>query len=73
MTLKSVARNGSTPQWIKSSYSSNDGPECVEVAAVAPGTVRVRDSKDVAGPQLAFGAASWSAFTELAARCAASR
>lgn len=67
MTLKSVAENGSTPEWVRSSYSSNDGPECVEVSAVVPGRVRVRDSKDVAGSQLAFGAASWSAFTGFAA------
>ncbi|QPP07170.1 DUF397 domain-containing protein [Streptomyces bathyalis] len=67
MTLKSVAENSSTPEWVRSSYSSNDGPECVEVAAVAPGRVRVRDSKDIAGPQLAFSAASWSAFTGFAA------
>ncbi|MDW4897046.1 DUF397 domain-containing protein, partial [Streptomyces californicus] len=37
-----------TPEltWIKSSYSTNDGPECVEVAA-APTTVHVRDSKQL--------------------------
>jgi hypothetical protein len=63
MTLKSVNGSGSTPEWSRSSYSSNDGPQCVEVAAVAPGGVRVRDSKDAAGPQLAFTGASWSAFT----------
>ena len=66
MTLKPHAEERSGPTWTKSSYSSNDGPECVEVAAVAPGRVLVRDSKDAGGPELAFGAASWSAFTGFA-------
>ena len=67
MTLKSHVEERSGPTWTKSSYSSNEGANCVEVAAVAPGRVRVRDSKDVAGPQLAFCAASWTAFTGFAA------
>ncbi|MER7184587.1 DUF397 domain-containing protein [Streptomyces hyaluromycini] len=52
-----------TLEWFKSSYSSNDGPECVEVA-ISPvaSTVHVRDSKDRHGAQLAFGAASWASF-----------
>ncbi|MDJ1137619.1 DUF397 domain-containing protein [Streptomyces iconiensis] len=48
-------------EWTKSSYSSNDSPECVEVAAT-PGTVHVRDSKDAAGPRLTFTSATWAAF-----------
>ncbi|GAA1915701.1 DUF397 domain-containing protein [Streptomyces sodiiphilus] len=67
MTLKTSAGDGSTPEWFKSSYSSNDGPECVEVAAV-PGVVRVRDSKDAHGPQLAFGVDAWSDFLARATR-----
>lgn len=51
MTHKASGGDGSALEWIKSSYSSNDGPECVEVAAV-PGAVRIRDSKDVCGLQL---------------------
>ncbi|WP_329315600.1 DUF397 domain-containing protein [Streptomyces sp. NBC_01262] len=49
--------------WFKSSYSSSEGGECVEVAA-CPGTVtvHVRDSKDTAGPELAFTPAAWAAF-----------
>ncbi|WP_234532890.1 DUF397 domain-containing protein [Streptomyces shenzhenensis] len=49
--------------WFKSSYSSNDGPDCVEVA-ISPvtTTVHVRDSKDKAGARLAFGEVSWAAF-----------
>ena len=61
MTLKPSAGDGSELEWIKSSYSSNDGPECVEVAAT-PGTVHVRDSKNVRGPQLAFAPEAWADF-----------
>ncbi|MFF4081454.1 Scr1 family TA system antitoxin-like transcriptional regulator [Streptomyces sp. NPDC001777] len=41
--------NSPVPNWFKSSYSTNDGPECVEVA-LAPGTIHVRDSKHTWGP-----------------------
>lgn len=34
MTLKPSAVGASAPTWTKSSYSTNDGPECVEVAWV---------------------------------------
>jgi uncharacterized protein DUF397 len=47
--------------WFKSSYSSGEGGACVEVAN-CPGMVHLRDSKDKAGPQLAFSTAGWSAF-----------
>jgi hypothetical protein len=52
--------------WFKSSYSTNEGPDCVEIAS-APGTVRVRDSKNKAGAQLAFTDGSWAAFVPFAA------
>ncbi|MCL8013956.1 DUF397 domain-containing protein [Streptomyces sp. AS02] len=52
-------------KWFKSSYSSNEGPECVEVAiAPADTTVHVRDSKDKEGARLAFTDGAWSAFVE---------
>ncbi|MET9088234.1 DUF397 domain-containing protein [Streptomyces sp. NPDC004237] len=47
--------------WFKSTYSSNDGPDCVEIA-IAPATVHVRDSKDKDGATLAFADRTWSAF-----------
>ncbi|MFI2505788.1 DUF397 domain-containing protein [Streptomyces sp. NPDC018972] len=48
--------------WFKSSYSSGaETDSCVEVAA-EPGTVHVRDSKDVGGPRLAFAPAAWAGF-----------
>ncbi|MFF9484358.1 DUF397 domain-containing protein [Streptomyces sp. NPDC014676] len=48
--------------WFKSSYSSgSEGDSCVEIAA-EPGTVHVRDSKNVEGPRLAFAPAAWAGF-----------
>ncbi|MFJ9679499.1 DUF397 domain-containing protein [Streptomyces sp. NPDC101194] len=58
--------NGSALEWFKSSYSTNDGPECVEVA-FAPETIHVRDSKHAQSPQLAFGPRPWAAFVSYAA------
>ncbi|MER7701918.1 DUF397 domain-containing protein [Kitasatospora sp. NPDC097605] len=52
--------------WFKSSYSTNEDANCVEVAEM-PGTVHVRDSKDKSGPQLAFEPAAWQAFVTFAA------
>ncbi|MFD7906244.1 DUF397 domain-containing protein [Kitasatospora sp. NPDC059747] len=52
--------------WFKSSHSSNEGGECVEVAET-PGVIHVRDSKDKSGPQLAFDPAAWKAFVDFAA------
>ena len=48
-------------EWRKSSYSNGSGGECVEVAHTAE-PIRVRDSKDPAGPVLAFSADAWAAF-----------
>ncbi|WP_064455917.1 DUF397 domain-containing protein [Streptomyces hygroscopicus] len=63
MSLKPSA--GDVLEWIKSSYSTADGPSCVEVAAT-PGTVHVRDSKDRQGPQLAFTPGAWADFVTYA-------
>ncbi|MFJ4558535.1 DUF397 domain-containing protein [Streptomyces massasporeus] len=49
--------------WFKSSYSSNDGPDCVEVAISNP-TVHVRDSKTKDGARLSFTAEVWADFLE---------
>ncbi|WP_224283367.1 DUF397 domain-containing protein [Streptomyces sp. LS1784] len=53
------------PAWFKSSHSGTEGGNCVEVA-LTPGTVRVRDSKDKTGPQLAFAPQAWADFVEFA-------
>ncbi len=47
--------------WRKSSRSGSGN--CVEVARNLPGVVAVRDSKDPAGPALAFTPEGWAAFT----------
>jgi hypothetical protein len=49
--------------WRKSSYSGDNGGDCVEVGT-AGHAVAVRDSKDPDGPQLAFAADTWQAFAE---------
>ena len=48
--------------WRKSSYSNQEGGDCVEVADAFPGVVPVRDSKVPNGPALSFESASWAAF-----------
>ncbi|MET9776756.1 DUF397 domain-containing protein [Streptomyces sp. NPDC006367] len=53
-------------KWIKSSYSTSDGPSCVEVAAV-PERVLVRDSKNPTGPRLSLTPTTWAAFLPHAA------
>ncbi|MFI6691997.1 DUF397 domain-containing protein [Streptomyces sp. NPDC050433] len=54
--------------WFKSTYSSGDGDNCVEVAA-RPDAVLVRDSKDPHIGRLTLTPAAWAAFTaDLAAR-----
>ncbi|MFF8939919.1 DUF397 domain-containing protein [Streptomyces paradoxus] len=53
--------------WFKSSYSTGDGGECVEVA-LRPHIVHIRDSKDIARPGLAVEAMAWDAFVGFAGR-----
>ncbi|MEU2873806.1 DUF397 domain-containing protein [Streptomyces olivoreticuli] len=48
--------------WRKSSYSTNGGPDCVEIGEGLVDVVPVRDSKDVNGPALVIERASWAAF-----------
>jgi hypothetical protein len=47
--------------WHTSSHSGSSGGNCVQVAGAEHG-VAVRDSKDPAGPRLAFSAHAWDAF-----------
>lgn len=49
--------------WRTSSYSGNNGGQCVEVGNDAR-RVAVRDSKDPDGSVLAFAAGAWAAFAE---------
>ncbi|WP_328865912.1 DUF397 domain-containing protein [Streptomyces sp. NBC_00304] len=50
-------------QWFKSSHSTDEGGNCIEVAT-CPHTVHVRDSKDLTVPALALSPAAWSAFIQ---------
>ena len=47
--------------WRKSTYSGDNGGECVEVATA--GAVLVRDTTDRTGPVLTFTAEAWRTFT----------
>ena len=46
--------------WRKSTYSSGNGGECIEVAS--DGMILVRDTTDRDGRTLAFSAAVWERF-----------
>ena len=48
--------------WHKSSYSSDQGGNCIEVANHEKHRA-IRDSKNPVGPVLAITTAQWSAFT----------
>ncbi|MFE1292654.1 DUF397 domain-containing protein [Streptomyces sp. NPDC058751] len=61
MIRTSAREDGPALEWIRSSYSTPDGPDCVEVAA-RPDGILVRDSKDPDGPRLALTPAAWAAF-----------
>lgn len=52
--------------WFKSSYSSGEGGECVEVAAHPATAVMVRDSKRSAEVRLSFGPEAWAGFLRMA-------
>jgi hypothetical protein len=53
----------SAAPWRKSSYSDNDGGNCIEAApGFISGVVPVRDSKDPEGPALLFTTAAFAAF-----------
>jgi hypothetical protein len=49
-------------QWRKSSYSGDEGGQCVEIAETPHTTIAVRDSKNPAGPILTLGPAAFSTF-----------
>lgn len=55
-----------SPQWFKSSYSSNGGV-CIEIAtnlATSHGIIPVRDSKNPNGPRLAVETTTWTSFVD---------
>ncbi|MEW2404162.1 DUF397 domain-containing protein [Streptomyces sp. NPDC046862] len=66
MIRKISAGDASGLAWFKSSYSSgSEGDSCVEIATT-PGTVHVRDSKDIQGPQLELTQDAWADFVAYA-------
>ncbi|MFB7980884.1 DUF397 domain-containing protein [Streptomyces vinaceus] len=66
MSIKPSVEGLSILTWVKSSYSTADGADCVEVAQT-PGTVLVRDSKRPDGGRLAVAPAAWVGFVTHAA------
>ncbi|WP_319055206.1 DUF397 domain-containing protein [Streptomyces europaeiscabiei] len=67
MIRKASAEDAPELAWFKSSYSDGtNGESCVEIAH-APGTVHIRDSKDVRLPQLALTSTAWADFVSYAA------
>ncbi|MFJ2110891.1 DUF397 domain-containing protein [Streptomyces sp. NPDC087850] len=66
MIRKTTAGDASGLAWFKSSYSGgNDGNSCVEIATT-PGTVHVRDSKELEGPRLTLAPGAWATFVPYA-------
>lgn len=49
--------------WRKSSYSGDNGGQCVEIATVTGRVIVVRDSKNPHGPVLALTPEGWQGFT----------
>ncbi|MCD7437121.1 DUF397 domain-containing protein [Streptomyces lincolnensis] len=56
--------SGTALEWFKSSYSSEEGGACLEVAA-HPTTIHIRDSKTPTTPHLTVTPATWTAFLKL--------
>ncbi|MFC5187280.1 DUF397 domain-containing protein [Actinomadura harenae] len=54
-------RESSALVWRKSSHSTAQGEECVEVTSLSQDTIGVRDSKDPEGPRLTLTPAAWRA------------
>ncbi|WP_329378306.1 DUF397 domain-containing protein [Streptomyces sp. NBC_01351] len=65
MNVEDSVRAVPESAWFKSSYSSGEGGECVEVAN-GVGSVHVRDSKNKAGAMLSFEAEQWATFVAFA-------
>lgn len=62
MTAASDNVDLSRARWRKSTRSTAEGQNCVEIAAVYRG-IAVRDSKDPEGPKLIFAGETWRRFT----------
>ncbi|MFI2635582.1 DUF397 domain-containing protein [Streptomyces collinus] len=49
-------------QWRKSTYSGDQGGQCLEVAETPHATIAIRDSKTPAGPILTLDPATFTTF-----------
>lgn len=57
----------SNTSWVKSSYSTGEGGNCIEwspATLASAGVVPVRDSKDPEGPALLFRPDAFAAFVD---------
>ena len=54
-------------EWYKSSYSTEQGGNCLEVASEVD-AIHIRDSKQSPGPTLTVPRDSWTGFLRLARR-----
>ncbi|MEU2558456.1 DUF397 domain-containing protein [Streptomyces longispororuber] len=52
--------------WFTSSYSNDQGGECVEAGRMRDGSMAIRDSKEPHGSAFVFSAATWDAFVTAA-------
>ncbi|MET8677584.1 DUF397 domain-containing protein [Streptomyces sp. NPDC004647] len=65
MSNAASPRHSDDLAWSKSSYSGDEGGNCIEVAADAS-AVHVRDSKDPDGPVLTLTPDAWADFVRFA-------
>ncbi|WP_156722296.1 DUF397 domain-containing protein [Streptomyces apocyni] len=61
MAIKPSTHSADELEWFKSSYSSTQGPDCVEIATT-PAAIHVRDSKKKQGHNLTFTPDQWKPF-----------
>ncbi len=61
--MTSNAAASPSPEWRKSSYSSNNGGNCVEIADSLSGNVPMRDSKRP-GVVTTFSRVAWAGFVQ---------
>ncbi|MGW2793627.1 DUF397 domain-containing protein [Streptomyces sp. NPDC001251] len=69
-------QDGGPTAWFTSSYSDNQGGQCVQARRLVTGAgdmMAVRDSKDPDGGTVAFDRATWTAFLSFATEQAATR
>ncbi|MGD3107977.1 DUF397 domain-containing protein [Streptomyces sp. YGL11-2] len=65
MNVETTTQDLYQPTWMKSSYSGEEGGECVEVATGSAAN-HVRDSKDITRSALTASSAAWAAFVGFA-------